>query len=372
MAIYRIFPTADTTIYSDTPLANTGLDEILELGYYRDVNGVNQSSRILIKYDISDINLISSLYNNNQEVSASLNLYLADAYELPLSFEIDTFPVNDTWDTGRGKYGDIPLDTTGVSWVNRLYNKSGSWDTTGSFTGVTSSFSNNLVRGGGTWYYEVSGSSVHSSASFTPRSDLDLSLDLSKIIKLQRSGSISNNGVIIKLSNDIEKLELAPNIRLKYFGVDTNTIYPPFIEIKWNDFSYQTGSLNLLNSSISDIKISNNRGVYSREEKIKFRLFCRPKYPQRTFSTSSVYTVNHALPTSTVWGLRDEHSNDYVVKFDSNFTKVSCDAKGPYFTMYMNSLQPERYYRLLLKTELDGSDIVIDTKENIFKLTRNV
>ena len=30
MAVYKIFPTADATIYSRFPVKNTGLDEVLE------------------------------------------------------------------------------------------------------------------------------------------------------------------------------------------------------------------------------------------------------------------------------------------------------------------------------------------------------
>ena len=60
-----------------------------------------------------------------------------------------------------------------------------------------------------------------------------------------------------------------------------------------------------------------------------------------------------------------------IIDFDSNFTKISCDASGPYFDVHMDGLQPERYYRLLIKTTLDGSTVVVDDK-NIFKVARNV
>lgn len=371
MAIYRIYPSGDSSIYSEAPLANNGLDEILELGAYRDPNGYKQLVRILVNYDLEEVNSVSSLYNNGKHISASINLYVADAYELPLNFDIDVYPLAETWDTGRGKFGDVPLDVSGVSWVNRLYNKSGSWDTTSSLAGVTSSFEN-VVRGGGTWYSTLSGSSIRSHTSFTTKSELDLSIDISKIVDLQRSGSLPNNGLIIKLNDSIEKIDPAPNVRVKYFSLDTNTIYPPYIELKWDDFSYQTGSLSVLNTSVCDIKIQNNKGTYSTNEKTRFRVFCRPKYPQRIFTTSSVYTLNYALPINTYWAIRDEHSKDTVVNFDTIHGKISCDSKGPYFTMYMNTLQPERYYRLLLKTEIDGSDILIDSRDNIFKVTRNV
>lgn len=369
MAIYRIYPISDTTLYSETPLSNTGLDEIVEIGAYTDFSNSPQLSRVLVKYDINEINSILSTHNISQPISASIKLQLADAYELPKNFGIETYPVAEPWDIGTGKFGDVPVNDSGVSWSRRLVGRSGSWDLTGSISGVTGSYSN-VVYGGGTWIYEYSGSSMNSTLSLNPKSDLDIDIDISNILSRHLTGSIENNGLIIKLDTLTENSYLS-NTRIKFFGRDTNTIYPPYIELRWNDFSYVTGSLNLLDTSISTVKLTNNRGTYIRDEKIKIRLSCRPKYPVRTFTTSSSYLINNALPTSSYWGLRDEHTNDTIVDF-SEFTRISCDAKSPYFTMYMNTLQPERYYRLLVKTELDGSSVIIDSKENIFKVVRNV
>ena len=58
-----------------------------------------------------------------------------------------------------------------------------------------------------------------------------------------------------------------------------------------------------------------------------------------------------------------------IVDF-SNHTKISADNTSSYFDIYMESFQPERYYRLLVKTTLNDSTIVIDNK-NIFKVTRH-
>ena len=157
---------------------------------------------------------------------------------------------------------------------------------------------------------------------------------------------------------------------MRYFGADTNTIYPPSLDFKWDDSSYVTGSLSTLDNSLSTINIKNNKGEYIDEGKQRFRIAAKPKYPTRTFTTSSVYLTNYALPENSYWGLRDEHSEEMVVNFDTNFTKISCDSSGPYFDVYMNGLQPERYYRILIKTTLDGSTTVVDNR-NIFKIVRN-
>jgi hypothetical protein len=59
-----------------------------------------------------------------------------------------------------------------------------------------------------------------------------------------------------------------------------------------------------------------------------------------------------------------------IIDFDTEFTKISCDSQGGYFDVYMDGLQPERYYRILIKTTLDGSTVVRNDG-NIFKVIRN-
>jgi len=53
-------------------------------------------------------------------------------------------------------------------------------------------------------------------------------------------------------------------------------------------------------------------------------------------------------------------TNEFIVDFDSNFTQISCDNTSNYFDVYMNGLQPERYYKILVKTTINGSIIVKD------------
>ena len=40
------------------------------------------------------------------------------------------------------------------------------------------------------------------------------------------------------------------------------------------------------------------------------------------------------------------------------------DDNGSYFTLYMNGLEPERYYSILIKTVINGSTIVFDSDYN--------
>lgn len=368
MAVFKIFPEKDTFIFTESGKANAGLDEIVELGGYP-VDTYGMASRILLHFPQDQINNVANNLANKANISANLRLFLASAYELEQGYTVHAYPVAESWTNGVGRYQDSPLDTSGVSWFYRNPRETDLWTTPDIGTqppGVTSSYSSSFA-GGGSWYFSplVAGSQTHEL-----NSDHDLNINVTGAIHRFVSGSIVNNGFILKLDDAVE-FQTGSHTRLKYYSGDTNTIYPPVLELKWDDSHYDPSGLVTLNTSLASISITNNKGTYNEEGKQRFRLAAKPKYPVRTFTTSSIYLTNYALPQESYWAIKDEHSEEMIIDFDTNFTKISCDSSGPYFDVYMDGLQPERYYRLLVKTSLDGSDIVIDDK-NIFKVVRNV
>lgn len=373
MAVYRIFPESDTFLFTEEVNANAGLDEILELGGYP-VAGIGQTSRMLLKYSTTSIQNVVNNTIGGSTFTASLHLSLASAYELPQSYSIHAYPVYDSWVNGVGKFGDIPSDKSGASWRYRDNGDSSktSW-TLEEFNvnmpvNITGSY-NSTFPGGGSWYTGSNGVNLEAVSTYQLNQDHDLDIDITNAVTLHYSESIANNGYIVKLSDELE-FNTTSSIRLKYYSADTNTIYPPYLEFKWDDSSYTTGSLSILDSSECFIDITNNKGRYVDEGKQRFRVKARPKYPARTFSTSSAYTVNYALPIQSYWGLRDEFTEEMIIPFDTVGTKVSCDSTGPYFDIFMDGLQPERYYRVLIKSELDGSNTIVDNNIT-FKVVRN-
>ena len=88
------------------------------------------------------------------------------------------------------------------------------------------------------------------------------------------------------------------------------------------------------------------------------------------FQTSSVYLNTKILPTSSYYGLKDVKTEEMVVDFDSQFTKLSANDNENYFTLYMDGLEPERYYQIVIKTIVEGETIIIDDETNYFKLIR--
>ena len=368
MAVYRIFPEKDTFISTENVLGNAGKDEIIELGGYPDLIGTGQTNRILIKYSTADIQDVLTNKVGASGYSASLAMYLAEAYELPVEYTVYAYPVSGAWDNGVGKFGDNPTNKSGVSWKYRQSAETSPW-VLGSYVQYTTGSYDNPLTGGGNWYTASAGFNMEFTQSHNIRSTHDVNINVTKAVQLIGSNTLVNDGFILKLSDDIE-YNMSSSIRLKYYGGDTNTIYPPFLEFKWDDSVYSTGSLSVLSNSISTIGVTNNKGKYPDVGKQRFRVSAKPKYPVRSFTTSSVYLKNYALPSASYWGLRDENTEEMVVDFDTQFTKVSCDPTGPFFDVYMDGLQPERYYRILVKTTLDGSTTVVDDK-NIFKVVRN-
>jgi hypothetical protein len=55
MAVYKIFPTQDATLYSAYPTMNTGLDAILEVSNIIDISGDPDVARYLIRFDTDEI-----------------------------------------------------------------------------------------------------------------------------------------------------------------------------------------------------------------------------------------------------------------------------------------------------------------------------
>jgi len=62
MAVYKIFPTKDSSIYSYYPTKNAGIDEILDLGIYKSIEDTGDVSRIVIAFSPTEIsNILGSI-----------------------------------------------------------------------------------------------------------------------------------------------------------------------------------------------------------------------------------------------------------------------------------------------------------------------
>jgi hypothetical protein len=63
-------------------------------------------------------------------------------------------------------------------------------------------------------------------------------------------------------------------------------------------------------------------------------------------------------------------TEDIIIDYDTNYTKVSCNASGSYFNIYMNGLEPDRHYKLLFKSILNNGETIIFDENYYFKVIR--
>ena len=373
MAVYKIFPLQDATMYSRYPSTNTGIDAILELSNLNPSTiGTPVVARPIIQFDQSQINdIIDNLNTGSTAISASLKAFIADASGIVMKSDLYVYPTSGSWNNGSGEYLDNPSTTNGVSWKYRSNDGSNAWSTDNFNTNVTASFIT-ASEGGGTWYTSSSDTrlNLEYSQSFNLRTEKDINVDVTDIVKTWYSSSnsivgtyteIENNGFLLKWSDEIEfDSNLAIQPKMQFYSVDTNTIYPPQLEIKWRDYVYNTGGLQTISTPDIYAAVDNNQGIFYSESINQFRINCRPEFPARTFQTASIYTDNFALPEESYYAIKDLDTNEYIINFDKEFTQISCDTTGSYFTLYMNGLEPERYYEILIQTTIDGNTIVKD------------
>ena len=365
--IIHIFPDNDATLYEVSASMNTGIDPVLELEKVVTQASTPKkfNSRIVQKYDISTIS--SSIVDGTIDLGfkAYLNLNVAEEYGIPYDHTIYAYPLSESFSNGVGRKLQNPKSFDGVSWQYRNYNtNTNSGDTwlTASFNSTTTGSYNENI-GGGTWYTSSAASQSFSGVQ------TDLRMDVTNIVKGWLSGSRPNDGFMIKRA-DSDESSNQEHGRISFFSMDTNTIFPPKLEFAWDDTSFSTGSLSELTSEDNIVYFKNLRREYVDGERVRFRIVGRERYPSRSYTTTLQSLDTNYLPTSSYYAIKDAHTDDFVVPYDTSYTKISCDSNGSYFDIRTDGLQPNRYFRLLIKTERNG---LIDIHDDgfFFKIKKN-
>ena len=364
MAVYKIFPNKDATLYSYYPTMNTGLDAILETSNTINIEGNPIVSRYLIEYDTTEIQDIINNKISGSNFNVYLKNYISTAQGINADVNLELFAIAQSWNNGTGYYLDNPKTTDGASWEYRTTSGSGNWNMSGSVGGYgyTGSFNSTYsTQGGGSWFTS-SGLIPTITESFGLRSEKDLELEVKSLVNLWYSGSINNNGFLVKLSGSAEFNPSKNNQPiLKYYSVDTNTIYPPQLEFRWRDYSlYSAATSSIVTTQQIKLSLDDNPGEFHPSSINRFYVNVSPLYPTRTYQTSSLFTGTNYLPTSSYYAIKDLATNEFVINFDTQYTQISSDVRGNYFNVYMSGLEPERYYKILIKTEINGSTLVLD------------
>ena len=345
----------DASIYLQQPEQNAGLDGILEVGklYYGSSKDI---ARSLIKFDTGSIKSeITSIGTGSWQTY--LVLRSANSQEIPLEYSIYANAVSQSWAMGTGTKFDN-ITSNGVSWKYR--DGISTWQDnvfagTAVFTTGTTGSAN---AEGGTWF--ITGSATQ---SFNNEPD-DIRMNVTNIMHQWISGSLKNNGFIVRHSIDVENDTLDYGI-LKFFSKETGTIYEPKLELVWDDSLFATGSLTPVTGSAEDdykVVVTNLKTQYQTNSKIKIRVKGRDMYPLKSFGTTFEYDQSKYLPSGSVYyQIEDYATNEIVVPF-GDYSKLSCDSKSNYFNLDTSTYPINRTYKLKLKIVESGISTIIDDK----------
>jgi hypothetical protein len=366
MAYYFITASKDASIYLQQPFQNTGLDEILEVSkvFYGSIKDV---SRTLIKFDFDTL---SNKINTNEIEIDEIKLILkeTESTQIPLKYVISVHPISGSWEMGIGsRFDNITIE--GVTWKYREGGSRIDW-----LNGILLAEGSDSAPNdgtGGIWYTLVS-----SSQNFDYQT-ADLDIDVKNIVETWLSGTLPNDGFIIKYPTELEgfvtevgQTDVDTNDygQLKFFSKETNTIYQPKVRIGWNDQIFETGSLQPLQSDNPIIRIKNFKTEYKVNTINLFRLAGRDKFPLKTFTNTFPYGDTLFLPFDTLYQIRDFASNDVIIPF-SIFSKVSCDTDGNFIKLDFTNWEADRVYKIEFKIKINGVEYYFDNNYT-FKLIK--
>ena len=179
------------------------------------------------------------------------------------------------------------------------------------------------------------------------------------------SSSVSSSLVETTVNHTLQNGEAED---LKFFSRQTNTIYSPKLELRWDDHLPATGSntgsltsLDFSGQTENYVYQLHTREDYKETETVKFRFGARKRYIGKSFSTSiQSVSGSYFAEGSASYSVIDMATNEDVIPF-SAYTTMSCDPISPYFTQDLNTFEPNRAYKVMLKVKHnDGQVIVYD------------
>jgi len=376
---YSIFPT-QTSYISSGSNTQTGIDmkdqnfggsAVLELKKVYNTLTFDYQTRVLLQFDLNETgNSISqsivdgdiptpSFISGPSSARYFLRMYETEGNkELSEEYTLSFHPISESWNQGIGQTFDNPKTLEGVSWTGRNNYPGASqvgWTQGG--VGVTS---------GGS-YMDISSST----ADYNRRTSADVNVEVTHMVRAWLDSEFTNHGIIGRFSGSSEIDETTFG-HLNFFGKETNTVYSPRLEVRWDDHTSitggNTGSLNQLTMSNVDnlLYIKGLQDKYKETEKVRFKVGARKRYIQKTFSNSVQTDVGSYVPEkSGSYSIVDISTNEAVVPFKDNndicYSYLSCNSEGMYFEQWLNTFHPGRVYKILLKLNMDdGQEIIYD------------
>ena len=344
----------DATIYLQQPYQNTGIDEMLELSkqYY---GGTPDMSRVLIQFDNIEL--------PDVPFSASLQLKITKADEIPAKFSIEAYPVSQSWEMGAGTRFDN-LTTNGVTWYYRNGDDTNTiWNNTyvpgqgASFTEFTTGSQTGL---GGTWY-----TSSVASQSFNYRLE-DVNLDITRFFERWADNELLNNGIILKFPESVEN-DSVDYGSIKIFSKETNTIYQPKLVITYLEDDTVSGSLTTItdfaHSSSYDVQFRvyspNLKTAYHEGQRVEIKIDARELYPIKQFNSTFAYQLKYYLPSTSYYSIIDTVTKETIIPY-SDTSRVVQGEFNNLIKLNFSNWPIGRNYTLLIKTIEDYNEQIFE------------
>lgn len=223
MPVLRFSASADTTITnarrewlnSSGSLANMGAADSLQVFSVYNETGFNTSSfensisRILIKFNHADI-VSSTNIPPNAEIRLRL-FNVAHEESVPRNYTLTVHPLTKSWTEGDGLDLNNFMDLGAANWYSASDNVL--WENLGGDFSLTGSFSQSFEKG-----------------------IEDLNIDISSLYALWKSGTVINNGLLIKLAGHNEDY-LSTSYYKKMFSARGSQYFynRPCLEARWSD-----------------------------------------------------------------------------------------------------------------------------------------
>lgn len=245
MGSLRTYFSKDTTIVRNS-CVNTGKNPIVELFYGGSTN-VNDTkySRYLFNIDLTNI-INKSTCTDITGMTHTLKLTNTSCFDKEMycrgycsalgdtrratSFDLVLFEIPEDWDEGNGyDYAEVASSTCDTSnktycespsnWLERQTNVN--WNSTGVYSGDPSSYNGGIVIG--TQHFD------HGDENLC----IDITTFINNLLLTGDTNTFYGLGLAFKYSQEITTDE--DTFYVGFFGMDTNTVYEPFLETTWDN-----------------------------------------------------------------------------------------------------------------------------------------
>lgn len=331
------------------PYKNTGRDQIIEL-----TSNQLDISRILLGFSTEEIDAV--ITGLSTPWSAYLKLYIAYESGLPESYSIEVKKIASEWTEGTGNYLNTPETQESSTWSFSNTKTNTYWsDNTGA--NVDMSYLPSSV-GGGNWYNNES-----VTKTVDKLTENYLYVEVTELIETLVTGT--GTGLLLKLA-EVNEFNFNERINVKYFSEDTNTIYKPVLEIRYDDSEYDA-TTNIIDSLDIAVSVLNGFDTLSLNDEVKVTLGIKKHFTPKTYST--IYSPKHILNITdgSYWQLRDSITGEIVISGSNESTKISCVDDVNFFTFNTKNLYKHKYYTFDIFIVV-GSTIKRFTPKYIFNI----